>query len=129
MAVITDLIFKRRDGITTDYINYDHYLRVRRARKKRGYDDGDKTNVRIAHHLVGKYIYSKKRQRWYLIEGVNRQWYGGFYLGMLIQNSGSHTFIYFENINSISDCICEIIEDTKKEFDWEDIRTEVNNEN
>ena len=107
------------------FVNFSHYQRVRNARRELGLGEFDKSVSNRAiddHSYIGKEIFHRKRGVWYLIEGVNLQWYGGFYYGMLIQHNGSHAFKYFENVNSINRVVREAVQKFAEEFDMESIR-------
>jgi hypothetical protein len=107
-----------------DFFDSDHYLKVRRARKKLGFEESDNKlkNVKIKDHpYIGKTIKGKSDGKIYTIEGVNKQWYKGFYLGMLISHNGSHAFLYFENINSIDPTIIKSIAKFREDFDLKNL--------
>ena len=98
----------------------NHYMEVVKQRKWLGLGEVDskKRNVELKNHpLVGTKIKSKWSGKKYTVEKVNKQWFNGFYLGMLLENNGSHVFAYFENINCEDETVLENIEKTKKEFD------------
>ena len=110
---------KLKDGSVLMF-DGDHYMKVVRERKWLGLGEADskKRNVELKNHpLVGTKIKSKWSGKKYTVEKVNKQWFNGFYLGMLLENNGSHVFVYFENINCEDETVLEDIERTKKEFD------------
>ena len=110
---------KLKDGSILIY-DEDHYMKVVKQRSRLGLSEADSNlrNVELKNHpLVGTKIKSKWSGKEYIVEKVNKQWFNGFYLGMLLNNNDSHVFVYFENINCEDETVLEQIEKTKREFE------------
>ena len=94
-------------------------MAVVRERKRLGLGESDskQRNVELPHHpLIGTTIKSHWTHKEYTVKGVNKQWFNGFYLGMLLEHNGSHVFRYFENINCEDETVLEDIKATTNEF-------------
>lgn len=110
------------------YFNLDHYFKVREARTQCGLGELDDklNNVEIKEHpFLGKYIYCHSSKKWYLIEKINKQWWAGYYYGMLLNCNDSHAFVYFENINSIHPIIIKFCEEFKENFDLHNLQESI----
>ena len=116
---------EKRDESGYFMVNLEHHFQVLRARKKLGLWEADRKlrNQEIKDHsLVGKYLFNKSKDEWYLVEKVNKQWYGGYYYGMLVQNNGSHAFVWFKNVNCLNKTVLESIKDAQETYDFDDVQ-------
>lgn len=94
---------KNPDGL--DYFDIDHYRVIRKTRKRKSLPVEELNIPLLDYNLIGHRLKSKKNGKIYLVEKANKQWYAGFYIGILLNHNGSHKFVYCENINSIADTI------------------------
>lgn len=69
------------------------------------------------HNIVGKTFRSIKTNKIITFTKVIKDWYGGFYyMGLYVDDRGSHGMIYFENINCIHPVIIDGISDFNQNF-------------
>lgn len=52
----------------------------------------------------------------YSVEGVYKQWYGGWYIAILLEKNRSHHLVFWENINCIHPVILDAIKECRKEY-------------
>ena len=97
--------------------NGEHYMKVVKERSRLGKSEADSKlrNQIIDYPLVGTQITNSKGKT-YIVEQANKQWYNGYYIGILIQCNGSHAFIDIENINCEDEIVLQHIAKNKKEF-------------
>ena len=94
----------------------NHYYEIIKARKAMGYEKVD-TNIEVKDYfLLGKKMKNTETGNIYNIEKVRKQWYGGWYILLLIECNKSHTTVFWENINCIHDTICDSIERNKTKY-------------
>ena len=98
--------------------NFDHYMKVRAARRWAGLptDPPGPKNGRIANHpLIGRKL--DRGGKIYTIEGVNKHWMWGHYLGLLLNNGNdSHVFIFWENINCGDELVLQQIGESRQAY-------------
>ena len=84
-----------------------------------GYNiEGRKFNTRH-HPLHDKIFLEKKTGKRYVVDGVHKQHYFGYYYSLLIREEGtkSHGVIYWENINCREPNVLEGIEESHERFE------------
>jgi hypothetical protein len=74
-------------------------------------DEDSPRNINIGwHSMVGKRIRNTETNKEYTVLSVNKQFHGGWYLGLLmIDDKDSSTFKYFNNVSSIADTVIDSI--------------------
>ena len=68
------------------------------------------------HPLLGRYLKQISTGKTYLVEKAYKEWYGGWYVKLLIQNNGSHAVLAWDNINCFCDIIVKDINDNKIKY-------------
>ncbi len=77
--------------------NFDLVMEVFRARKNVGELRAENS---IKHPMIGRTLIEVATGKRYLVEKAVRNWYWGWYVGLLIQNNNSHCLIHWENHSS-----------------------------
>ena len=98
---------------SVDHLNHDLYYEIIKERKRLGMENANDNIVIEDHPLVGKKIVDTTTEKEYNVEQVNKQWYGGWYIGLLIECNGSHGFIWYENVDCWNDSVTDSIKKNK----------------
>lgn len=99
-----------------DRLNNDLYHEVRKERERRGIPNNSLNIVIRDYPLVGKKIRNNETGKIYNIEQANKHWYCGWYVGLLIEQNGSHGFIWYENIDCWNDIVVDSIKKNKTKY-------------
>ena len=99
-----------------DSLNNDLYYEVRKERERLGMPNDSLNIVLDDYPLVGKRIRNNETDKIYVIEQANKHWYVGWYIGLLIEQNGSHAFIWYENIDCWNDIVVDSIEKNKTKY-------------
>ena len=96
-------------------INYDHWMVVYKRRKTEGTILENKDSKSLSDHpLLGKKFFDAETNLTYNIEKVCKQWWGGYYIALLIEQNGSHALRYWENISTEDETILESIRENRE---------------
>lgn len=80
----------------TARFNFEHYMKVRDARKAKGMPIGYDANI-PSHEWIGKKFLIDKRI--YTIQSVHKHWLIGYYLALLlVDENHSHRLIAWQDI-------------------------------
>ena len=116
MYIQTETSPEGRDFPYTDRLDNDLYYEVRNERKRLGIPNHSLNIVIEDYPLVGKRIRNNETNKIYNIEQANKQWYVGWYIGLLIEQNGSHGFIWYENIDCWNDIMVSSIKKNKRQY-------------
>lgn len=121
MSNISKAIFKTKSGrdITVTCDHSLHYeIWKARGSKSLGI-------VLPNHPLLGKKLLNDSREEQSnsneygnigVIEEVKKDWYGGWYINILVSYNGSHCYYPFININCINDVVIDSIKNNNEEL-------------
>lgn len=106
-------IQKLDNGIA--YYDLDHYIAVRRARRKKGLPVKEDA-FRINHPLQGKRFVHNGQG--YIVDYVVQNWHWGYYVTLVIKNEStkSHRCVWWESLGCGDETVLETIEDNQLEF-------------
>jgi hypothetical protein len=93
-------------------VNYDHWLKSFGIRKEQGLPA--RNNNLPDHPLVGKQFFDAETNMTYNIKKVVKQWWGGYYIALLVEHNQSHALRYWENISTDNETILESIRENRE---------------
>lgn len=96
-----------------EVFNHDVDHKIFRARRT---DPSVRNVPQPMHPMVGKTLIRKSNNEKCFVESVNKQFHAGWYYGALLNFNGSHAFMYFENISSMSEVVIACVKAFKQEF-------------
>jgi len=86
-----------------------HYRAIRKERKKRGLPVAELKVVLEDHELLGKQVYDTDKQKYYIVESVQKHWLMGWYILLLLRDKeDSHGLRVWENISSGNETIIDL---------------------
>jgi hypothetical protein len=72
--------------------------------------ESDSLNVEIPdHELKNSKIVNRATSRVGVIEKIFKQWYGGYYIVLLVNYNNSHDVVMWDNVNNTVSYICSMI--------------------
>jgi hypothetical protein len=70
-----------------------------------------------SHSLLGRVFKNKETGKEYVVEKVCLQFYGGWYMALLLNNKGSHAFMYYQNRSCMASEIKKSCDKFEEDFD------------
>lgn len=99
-------------------IDLSHCYEVWKARKARGMSVKEVEKQPLPDYpLIGRTLRSREDGDEYLVESASKQWWGGWYIVLLIQCNGSHAVRYWENINCYTPTILKAMEEAREDLE------------
>lgn len=112
------------DGKTcVSFFDDDLYYKIYKIRSKSDspyfFDYNKWADISEGHPLLNRELHDNKTGKDYVVQGVYREFYEGYYVKILIRDqNNSHGVRYIENISCISDIILKGILESKKDLVW-----------
>lgn len=92
------------------------YTQIRKARRERGIPVAN-LNVQLEDHpYAGKKVIKTDTGEVGVVESVQKQWYDGWYIAVLINFDGSHALRTWENIDCRSANVLDIIAENREKL-------------
>ena len=110
-------VIERKDNGDFFMFNHTHHYQVWKTRKEKGLPVTEQKEFKDSP-LIGRKILNKEKNKVCTIEKVVQEWYGGWYLKILmVDNIGSSCVCGWENISNFNPIILEEIETAHKTYE------------
>jgi hypothetical protein len=98
--------------------NFAHHYEVWKARKDAGLPVTTSKNITDGHPLKGKTVIRKSDGKSYVIKGVYREWYGGWFIKVIMDDVNQSSAVrYWESQGCWHPDILEGITETHQEME------------